>query len=464
MNLAEKRREAGGAAPTKSFVPPPRGMVDQEPKKKAEKEKSSAAKKKVEKPDPAIKRDGSKIKDYYSQWDKYDADGEAEKLDDKPKPRTTNPERFETRSNAKPNAQIRVRTGARPKAALDIARDLKEEANQYFAASKWFDAIEHYTKALAYAEPLAEAALSPDEDHPVEPEAVSFASVLYSNRALAHLKRAEHRHAVDDCDKALALEPGAVKALFRRGTALAKMKRWEHAKADLAQVVEKSPEDKKARGELDYVTRMFTAELERRRERAAKLIADKGRKPKLALRRLPITVATRGGADAPAPPEKEEAAAASAAAAPDAPAEAPATAEVPKTRPKYVPKSVRMAKGGVPSATRSGGGGSNFYTFERSWNKDSDSTSRLALLQMHAGMRAERLPDLFRESLSAELIASVVKTLGAANDDEFAACVLRELPRTKRFEVSVGLLGAAERADLDALLARVAPDVADHYR
>jgi len=327
---------------------------------------------------------------------------------------------------------------------LDIARDLKEEANQYFAASKWFDAIEHYTKALAYAEPLAEAALSPDEDHPVEPEAVSFASVLYSNRALAHLKRAEHRHAVDDCDKALALEPGAVKALFRRGTALAKMKRWEHAKADLAQVVEKSPEDKKARGELDYVTRMFTAELERRRERAAKLIADKGRKPKLALRRLPITVAT--------------------AAAPDAPAEAPAAAEVPKTRPKYVPKSVRMAKGGVPGATRSGGGGSNFYTFERSWNKDSDSTSRLALLQMHAGMRAERLPDLFRESLSAELIASVVKTLGAANDDGFAACVLRELPRTKRFEVSVGLLGAAERADLDALLARVAPDVADHYR
>merc|ERR1719191_909672 len=305
MNLAEKRRGGGGTA--KSFVPPPRGKVEEEPKKKtAVKEQSGTAKKKVE--------------------------GKAEKLDDKPKPRTPNPERFETRSNAKPNAQIRVRTGARPKAALDIARDLKEEANQYFAASKWFDAIEHYSKALAYAEPLAEAAFAPDEDHPVEPEAVSMASVLFSNRALAHLKRAEHRHAVDDCDKALALDPGAVKALFRRGTALAKLKRWEHAKEDLAKVVEKSPEDKKARGELDYVTRMFAAELERRRERAAKLIADKGRKPKLALRRLPITVATRGGAAGRAGggsgrrggPE-------------DAPAEAPALAEAPKPRPKYVP-------------------------------------------------------------------------------------------------------------------------------
>merc|ERR1719487_579168 len=257
MNLAEKRRDAGGAS--KSFVPPPRGKVDQEPKKKkAVKEESGAAKKKVEeKAEAAIKRDGNKIKDYYAQWDKYDAEKEAEKLEEKPKKRTPNPERFETRSNAKPNAQIRVRTGARPKAALDIARDLKEEANQYFAASKWFDAIEHYTKALAYAEPLAEAAFAPDEDHPVEPEAVTMASVLFSNRALAHLKRAEHRHALDDCDRALALEPGAVKALFRRGTALAKMKRWEHAKADLAQVVEKSPEDKKARAELDYVTRMF---------------------------------------------------------------------------------------------------------------------------------------------------------------------------------------------------------------
>merc|ERR1719473_1364457 len=314
-------------------------MVDQEPKKKAEKKEKKAEKKVEEKGEAAIKRDGNKIKDYYAQWDKYNAEAETEKLEEKPKARTPNPERFDTRSNAKPNAQIRVRTGARPKAALDIARDLKDEANQYFAASKWFDAIEHYTKALAYAEPLAEAALSPDEDHPVEPEAVSMASVLYSNRALAHLKRAEHRHAVDDCDKALALEPGAVKALFRRGTALAKMKRWEHAKADLAQVVEKSPEDKKARGELDYVTRMFTAELERRRERAAKLIADKNRKPKLAMRRLPITVAKRDGANAPAAPETAEAAEPAEAAA-DAPADAPAAAEVTKTRPKYVPKSV----------------------------------------------------------------------------------------------------------------------------
>merc|ERR1719353_2374683 len=173
------------------------------------------------------------------------------------------------------------------------------------------------------------------------------------------------------------------------------------------------------------------------------------------MRRLPISVATRGG-NSPAPPETTEASEA----APDA----PAPAEAPKPRPKYVPKSVRMAQSGAPSATRSGGGGSNFYTFERSWNKDSDATSRLALLQMHAGMRAERLPDLFRESLSAELIASVVKTLGAADDDGFAACILRELPRTKRFEVSVGLLGESERADLDALLARVAPDAADQYR
>jgi hypothetical protein len=44
MNLAEKRRDAGGAA--KSFVPPPRGKVEQEPNKKtAVKEQSGAAKK-----------------------------------------------------------------------------------------------------------------------------------------------------------------------------------------------------------------------------------------------------------------------------------------------------------------------------------------------------------------------------------------------------------------------------------
>jgi len=453
MNIADARRSK--LAPTKTFVPPPRGKVEEDAKPKRK-----DAEKKEKKPAQPIKRDGKKIKEYYADWDRYDVEKEEEKLEDPSKPRTPNPERFETRSNARPNAQIRVRTGARPKASMQIAQDLKEEANRFFSASKWFDACEHYGKALAYVEPIAEAGMSADADHPVDPEATTLASVLFANRALVHLKRTDYRLALEDCDRALTFAPGSVKPLFRRGTALAKMKRWEDARADLMQVVEQSPDDKKARAELEYVQRMFDTELNRRRERAAKLISDKSRKPKLPMRRLPIAVS---GAAQPKPSEEP---------APEVVAE---KSEVPpetrtpepekKPRPKYIPKSVRMAQRGVGGASRatSTGTGGNFYRFELAWSADPDANSRLTLLREHAGEDAQGLAELFRESLSAETLASLVATLDAGHDDPYAAKVLRALPATKRFEVSVGLLGDEERAILDKLLKRVAPDMASRY-
>ena len=42
------------------------------------------------------KRDGTKMKDYYASWDKYDAEAEVEKLKEPTKPRAPNPERSAT--------------------------------------------------------------------------------------------------------------------------------------------------------------------------------------------------------------------------------------------------------------------------------------------------------------------------------------------------------------------------------
>ena len=45
------------------------------------------------------------------------------------------PRRYEKTSGAAPNLKIRVRAGARAKLPLEIAQDLKTEANEHFSAS-----------------------------------------------------------------------------------------------------------------------------------------------------------------------------------------------------------------------------------------------------------------------------------------------------------------------------------------
>ena len=47
--------------------------------------------------------------------------------------------RYEKTSGAAPNLKIRVRAGARAKLPLEIAQDLKNEANEHFNASRWHE-------------------------------------------------------------------------------------------------------------------------------------------------------------------------------------------------------------------------------------------------------------------------------------------------------------------------------------
>merc|ERR1712176_125141 len=96
----------------------------------------------------------------------------------------------------------------------------------------------------------------------------------------------------------------------------------------------------------------------------------------------------------------------------------------------------------------------NFYVFEAQWTRlRNKPAGRVALLRR---VGAPALPALFRESLDAELLASIIEALGAelrhvecADEGaavNFATEVLEALSRTSRFDLSVSTLSAAERA------------------
>lgn len=447
MNALEQKRK-GGAKKAK-FVPPPRGQVELPTKETAKATKGAKKEEGPKETNSNMKRDKTNMKEYYKNWDRYDPEAECAKLEDPTKPRVPNPERFEKLSQSRPNMRIKVRTGQRKEAVLDVAMALKKEANEYFSQGRYAEAVEFYGKALVYAEPLADptsaaadeqAAREGREDNPADPAAIELAVVLFTNRGLAHFRKAEYLASARDCDRALELDASSLKARFRRGSAYAKLKKWQQAEEDLRAAVQGNPEDKKACAELEYVKRMNAAELARRRERARKLICTKGRKQKLPLRRLAVT---RAGEAAPAAPAKP---------APrrrDAPADtdglqepAPAAAAPAPPRPKYVPRAARMRSGNAA--------GVNSYTFERLWT----GAARPRRLELLEQIGAE-LPQAIRESFSAELLAEICDTLALASDSVVATS-LQALPETSRFHVSVGLLAEEERALLESLLARVA--------
>merc|ERR1719473_331950 len=163
MNALEQKKKGGGAKKAR-FVPPPRGQVDLPTKETAKAKKDAKKDAGAKEVNSNMQRDKTNMKEYYKNWDRYDPEAECAKLEDPSKPRVPNPERFEKLSQSRPNMRIKVRTGQRKEAVLDVAMALKQEANEYFGQGRYAEAVEFYGKALTYAEPLADPTSAAADD------------------------------------------------------------------------------------------------------------------------------------------------------------------------------------------------------------------------------------------------------------------------------------------------------------
>jgi len=130
-------------------------------------------------------------------------------------------------------------------------------------------------------------------------------------------------------------------------------------------------------------------------------------------------------------------------------------------RQPYVPRSVRIrgrqpapdTESSVSEPTEARAADStpaiNFYAFEAQWNRHRQRPAERAALLKRIGAAA--LPALFRESLDAELVGSIIGVLSSelkaesAETVAFASSVLGALSRTQRFEASLEALSTEER-------------------
>ncbi|PKU29788.1 sperm-associated antigen 1 [Limosa lapponica baueri] len=105
------------------------------------------------------------------------------------------------------------------------AAKLKSEGNELFKSGQFGEAVLKYSEAIDCVIGLGES--SPDD-----------LSVLYSNRAACYLKEGNCSDCIQDCNRALELQPFSLKPLLRRAMANESMERYRQAYIDYKTVLQ----------------------------------------------------------------------------------------------------------------------------------------------------------------------------------------------------------------------------------
>ncbi|CAE8686132.1 unnamed protein product [Polarella glacialis] len=108
-----------------------------------------------------------------------------------------------------------------PAAFQGGAADLKTTGNSFFKNGRWQEAVQSYKAALACCQ-------GGDD---------GMRAALHANLAQCFLRLELFRRAGDSATSCLALEPGHIKALFRRATAYEWLRKFENALADLDEIL-----------------------------------------------------------------------------------------------------------------------------------------------------------------------------------------------------------------------------------
>ncbi|XP_063246186.1 sperm-associated antigen 1 isoform X2 [Prinia subflava] len=105
------------------------------------------------------------------------------------------------------------------------AAKLKSEGNELFKSGQFGEAVLKYSEAIECVTGLGEQ--SPDD-----------LSILYSNRAACYLKEGNCSDCIQDCNRALELQPFSLKPLLRRAMANESMERYRQAYIDYKTVLQ----------------------------------------------------------------------------------------------------------------------------------------------------------------------------------------------------------------------------------
>ena len=128
---------------------------------------------------------------------------------------------------------------------LEVARRHKEGGGELFKLGKIKGAAMCYSKALKYLVPVdPDIQLEVESLQDYEKEIFSLQCVLMLNLAACQLKFGQYSLVVKNCNRVLEVEADSVKALYRRGQALALINDLDGAREDLVKAKKLEPSNK----------------------------------------------------------------------------------------------------------------------------------------------------------------------------------------------------------------------------
>ncbi|XP_052507805.1 sperm-associated antigen 1 [Budorcas taxicolor] len=157
-----------------------------------------------------------------------------------------------------------------------VFKTLKEEGNQCVKDKNYKDALSKYSECLKIN---------------------NKECAIYTNRALCYLKLGQFEEAKQDCDQALQMDHGNVKACYRRALAHKGLKNYQKSLNDLNKVLLLDPSIVEAKMELEEVTRIlnikdntasFNKEKERRKIEIQEVSEGHQEEPEGTLKEVPM--------------------------------------------------------------------------------------------------------------------------------------------------------------------------------
>ncbi|XP_063780268.1 sperm-associated antigen 1 [Pseudophryne corroboree] len=174
----------------------------------------------------------------YRDWDRFDVEKELSKLDENNE-KTEQTKTIINTTTAKIKKTVDT-TGTSLEQRSFLAVREKEKGNEAFKCADYAEAICYYSRSISTL-----------------PSAVA-----YNNRAQAEIKLENWQNALNDCERALELEPGNMKALLRRATVNTNLRNYQAAAKDLTTVLHHEPENPIAKKALCDVNEQLQKEQE----------------------------------------------------------------------------------------------------------------------------------------------------------------------------------------------------------
>lgn len=137
---------------------------------------------------------------------------------------------------------------------------LKEEGNEQFKKGDYIEAESSYSRALQ----MCPSCFQKDR------------SILFSNRAAARMKQDKKEMAINDCSKAIQLNPSYIRAILRRAELYEKTDKLDEALEDYKSILEKDPSIHQAREACMRLPKQIEERNERLKEEMLGKLKDLG--------------------------------------------------------------------------------------------------------------------------------------------------------------------------------------------